>query len=70
MPSAEVKQETMASSETPDPFHKAMTYLKFKIKNMEQRKVSGGKKNLLGLRHNSLGWLVPLLASTCAFETW
>ena len=69
MPSAEVKQETMASSETPDPFHKAMTYLKFKIKNMEQRKVSDERKNKVGMRHNSLGWLVPLLANTCAFET-
>ena len=43
MPSAEVKQENMASSENPDPFQKAINYLKFKIKNMEQRKVSNGE---------------------------
>ncbi|KAF0295216.1 Caprin-1 [Amphibalanus amphitrite] len=44
MPSVEVKQENMAS-ENADPFQKAMTYLKFKIKNMEQR-----KKNLTAIK--------------------
>ncbi|XP_037071273.1 caprin-1-like [Pollicipes pollicipes] len=38
MPSAEAKQENMASSDSVDPFQKAITYLKFKIKNMDQRK--------------------------------
>ena len=65
MPSAEVKQENMASENT-DPFHKAMTYLKFKIKNMEQRKVStNGVRAGRDVRHNGLVLRVSLSASTC-----